>query len=206
MKGDKVLGTRVKDLLIQIFSDAKEKSTDDGVIATVENIRGELYTLAKLSRDRTLFLIVMDITTLGQLILAVRDSFIQEYVKNEFREEVERGLEIETFDIVSEMVDSLDVSAFISSEGDYIVAEALLEKVTPVFSHFPPEIGENVFLKLVNSMQTGFIDTVHKKFPELMEDFFSDVLNAIKEGSLENVLELLGEEKLRWYSRFVGYP
>ncbi len=206
IKEDKILGTTVKDLLIQIFSDAKEKSTDDGTIATMMNARNELRTLAKLSGDRTLSLILMDIHFLATLINSARDSFIKEYVKNELKEELEVGLEIETFDIVSGMVDSLDVDEFISSEGDYIVAEKLLEKIKPVFPSFPSEIREKVFLKLVNSMQMGFTDTVLRKFPELMEDFFGDVLSAIKEGSLETVLELLEEEKLRWHSRAVGYP
>lgn len=206
MEEDKVLGTTVKDLLIEIFSDAKEKSTDNGMIATMRRMRGELETLAKSSRDRTLSLIFLDIHFLIILLISARDSFIKEYVKNELKEGLERGLERESFDILSEMVDSLDFDQFRSSEGDYIVAEKLLEKFKPVSPSFPSEIREKVFLELVNSMQTGFLDTVHRKFPELMEDFFRDVLSAIKDGSIENVLELLEEEKLRWHSRVAGYP
>ncbi|MHC1611158.1 MAG: hypothetical protein ACXQTW_06135 [Candidatus Methanospirareceae archaeon] len=192
----------MKDLLKQIFKDGKRKVFEDGAIAAYNNIRTNLIVLARVSKNRDLSSILMDLNEIGSHLAVSRDKYIAKLSKeellklNEFSEE--------SINAATNIIDSLESFDFI--KNDIVQGEEFLKAIKQSIVIVPSAERDKILLELPRSIQKGFYRAVHEELPKLMEDFFENIVEAIDRESIEEILEIIENEKLKWHSLARGFP
>jgi len=192
----------MKDLLKQIFKDGKRKVFEDGAIAAYNDIRTNLIVLARVSKIRDLSSILMDLNEIGSHLAVSRDKHIAKLSKeellklNEFSEE--------SINAATSIIDSLESFDFI--KNDIVQGEEFLKAIKQSMVIVPSAERDKILLELPRSIQKGFYRAVHEELPKLMEDFFENIVEAIDRESIEEILEIIENEKLKWHSLARGFP
>lgn len=192
----------MKDLLKQIFKDGKREVFEDGAIAAYNDIRTNLIVLARVSKNRDLSSILMDLNEIGSHLAVSRDKHIAKLSKeellklNKFSEE---GINAAT-----NIIDSLESFDFI--KNDIVQGEEFLKAIKQSMVIVPSAERDKILLELPRSIQKGFYRAVHEELPKLMEDFFENIVEAIDRESIEEILEIIENEKLKWHSLARGFP
>lgn len=200
--GDNVFEISMKDLLRQVFKDGERNVVEKGAIDAINEIRTNMLVLVRVSKDKTLSSMLMDMNEMFSHLAASRDKVVKKLSKEELQKsEAASG---ESIEIASAIIDSLEDFDFI--ENNMVQGEKFSEKIKQTIIILPSDEREKIFSELAISIQRGFNGAMHKELPKLMENFFENILAAIERGSIEDMQEILETEKLKWHSFGRGFP
>ncbi|MBA7515560.1 hypothetical protein ES705_07602 [subsurface metagenome] len=192
----------VKDLLTQIFKDGKRKAFEDGGIAAFNEVRTNLLILARVSKNRDMSSMVMDLNEIFSHLGASRDKIIGKLSKEELQKSNE--LSEESINAATGIIDSLENFDFF--KNDVVQGEEFLKEIKQSIVIVPPAEREKILSELPRSIQKGFYRAVHEELPKLMDDFYENILDALDRGSIEDMREIIETEKLKWHSFSRGFP
>lgn len=192
----------LKDLLMQMFEDGKRKTFEDGAISAANDVRTNLLILARISKNRDVSSMLIGLNDITTYLGASRDKIIQRLSKEELLKSNE--FSDEGIKAVIYLIDSLQSFDFI--KNDMVQGEGFLEVIKQIVIIVPPAEREKTLSELPRIIQIGFDRAVHEELPKSMEGFFDNILDAIDRESVEDILETIELEKLRWHSVSYGFP
>lgn len=192
----------MKDLLKQIFEDGKRKAFEDGAIVAYKDIRTSLLILSRVSKNRDMSSMFMDLIEIGSHLGASRDKIIGKLAKEELQKSNE--FSEESINAATSIIDSLENFDFF--KNDVVQGEEFLKEIKQSIVIVPSEERDKILLELPRSIQKAFYRAVHEELPKLMEDFFENIVEALDRESIEEILEIIENEKLKWHSLARGFP
>lgn len=103
--GDNVFEISMKDLLRQVFKDGERNVVEKGAIDAINEIRTNMLVLVRVSKDKTLSSMLMDMNEMFSHLAASRDKVVKKLSKEELQKsEAASG---ESIEIASAIIDSL---------------------------------------------------------------------------------------------------
>lgn len=201
-KSDSVFKLSIKDVLIQIYKTGKAKSSENGAISSLEIVRSNIGALANSTKDRTLASMYIDLGVIVAHLSGSRDTIIKKSLKEELQK---LGRSEESIDVILNVLTSIeDFDEII--DKDVVQDQELLDKFNPTIEILPTTEREGMIFEIHRSLQNGFNRAVHEEMPKLMDDFYDNILEALRKESFEKIKEIFEEEKLKWHSLTTGFP
>ena len=201
--GREMSDSDVLPFVIKVFENAKDRSKELGAGVTLSGAIEELFTLARLSQRKDVFLMFLDVKQMGSILNMYAWGRIEENLKKKIKES--ETLPAESNNAIEKLIDSIDL-AELQGEGDFFETEKVYDQLKKVMTSLDDEEQNYILNEVLFGLQSEFNETYFKVLPDELSEFYDGILDALKTEGISRVREEIQNYMSILNNKIVGFP
>ena len=193
----------VLPFVINVFENAKDQSKELGAGAVISRAIEELFTLARLSQRKDVFLMFLDVQQMGSILNRYAWDRIEENLKKKIKES--ETLPAESNNAIEKLIGSIDL-AELQGEGDFFETEKVYDQLKKVMTSLDDEEQNYILNEVLFGLQSEFNETYFKVLPDELSEFYDGILDALKTEGISRVREEIQNYMSILNNKIVGFP
>lgn len=201
--GREMSDSDVLPFVIKVFENAKDRSKELGAGAALSGAIEELFTLARLSQRKDVFLMFLDVKQMGSILNMYAWDRIEENLKKKIKES--ETLPAESNNAIEKLIGSIDL-AELQGEGDFFETEKVYDQLKKVITALDDEEQNYILNEVLFGLQREFNETYFKVLPDELSEFYDGILDALKTEGISRACEKIQNYMSILNNKIVGFP
>lgn len=201
--GREMSDSDVLPFVIKVFENAKDRSKELGAGAALSRATDELFTLARLSQRKDVFLMFLDVKQMGSILNMYAWDRIEENLKKKIKES--ETLPAESNNAIEKLIGSIDL-AELQGEGDFFETEKVYDQLKKVMTSLDDEEQNYILNEVLFGLQSEFNETYFKVLPDELSEFYDGISDALKTEGISRVREEIQNYMSILNNKIVGFP